>query len=140
MMDQLALQAAAVLGHRAPLEPLRRMIRDETWEPTRLVDAALVRFDGEEIEFAHALFRDAIYESTLKSKRRELHCAAAECFVQADAALYADHLALKRKRLLALTCAPPASHARDCSRMPAKARRREPCALGPMRCARIVSA
>lgn len=91
--DHVALQAAAVLGQRAPLAPLRRMIRDESWEPTALLDAALVRFDGEEIEFAHALFRDAIYESTLRSKRRELHCAAAECFLDADAALHADHLA-----------------------------------------------
>ena len=91
--DHLALEAAAVLGQRAALAPLRRMICQETYEPAQLVDAALVRFDGAEIEFAHSLFRDAIYESTLKSKRRELHHAAAEWFADADGALYADHLA-----------------------------------------------
>ena len=64
-----------------------------TYEPTALLDAGLVRFDGEDVEFAHALFRDAIYESTLKSKRRELHRAAAAWFSTIDAALYADHLA-----------------------------------------------
>ncbi|HEX2493954.1 MAG TPA: BTAD domain-containing putative transcriptional regulator [Steroidobacter sp.] len=91
--DHLALQAAAVLGQRASLAALRRMISDESYEPAGLLEASLVRFDGEEVEFAHALFRDAIYESTLKSRRRELHRVAAEWFAITDAALYADHLA-----------------------------------------------
>jgi DNA-binding SARP family transcriptional activator/tetratricopeptide (TPR) repeat protein len=91
--DHFAIQAAAVLGQRAGIEPLRRMIDNDAYDPTPLLDAALIRFDGEDVEFAHALFRDAIYESTLKSKRRELHRAAAAWFASNDAALYADHLA-----------------------------------------------
>jgi DNA-binding SARP family transcriptional activator/class 3 adenylate cyclase/tetratricopeptide (TPR) repeat protein len=91
--DLLALQASAVLGQRAAVEPLRRMIADPDYEPTRLVDTALVRYDGVDLEFVHALFRDAIYESTLKSQRRELHRAAAAWYASSDPALYADHLA-----------------------------------------------
>jgi DNA-binding SARP family transcriptional activator/tetratricopeptide (TPR) repeat protein len=91
--DHLALEAAAVLGQRAALEPLQRMIGQDNYEPAQLVHAGLVSFDGAEVEFAHSLFRDAIYESTLKSKRRELHHAAAEWFAKVDGSLYADHLA-----------------------------------------------
>ncbi|MDY0065242.1 MAG: BTAD domain-containing putative transcriptional regulator [Steroidobacteraceae bacterium] len=91
--DHRALQAAAVLGQRTSLAAVRRMIGDEDYEPAELVAAALARFDGVDIEFSHALFRDAIYESTLKSRRRELHRAAAELFAESDPALYADHLA-----------------------------------------------
>ncbi len=91
--DHFALQAAAVLGQRGALAPLRRMIDDDAYEPTLIVNASLVRFDGVELEFSHALFRDAIYESTLRSKRRELHRIAAEWFSSSDVALYADHLA-----------------------------------------------
>ena len=82
-----------MLGQRASVEPLRRMINDPDYEPTRLVDTALVRFDGVDLEFVHALFRDAIYESTLKSQRKELHRAAAAWYQSSDPALYADHLA-----------------------------------------------
>jgi tetratricopeptide (TPR) repeat protein len=87
------LQAAAVLGHRATITALRRMVSDDEYDPTPLTETALVRFSGTEVEFAHALFRDAIYESTLKSQRRELHRTAAEWYMQGDQALRADHLA-----------------------------------------------
>jgi DNA-binding SARP family transcriptional activator len=88
-----ALQAAAVLGQRAGLAALHRLLSDQNYDPTPLVETALVRFDGTELEFAHALFRDAIYESTLKSRRRELHRIAADWFATTDGALHADHLA-----------------------------------------------
>ena len=89
-----ALQAAAVLGHRAALTALRRMIGDDDVRSDAADSTtALVRFDGADVEFAHALFRDAIYESTLKSQRRELHRTAAEWYAHGDQALHADHLA-----------------------------------------------
>jgi DNA-binding SARP family transcriptional activator len=87
------LQAAAVLGQRAGLAALHRLLSDQNYDPSPLVETALVRFDGAELEFAHALFRDAIYESTLKSRRRELHRMAADWFATTDGALHADHLA-----------------------------------------------
>lgn len=91
--DHAALQAAAVLGHRAALDALRRVLGDDDYDPTALTETALVRFNGSELEFAHALFRDAIYESTLKSQRREMHRTAAEWYAGGDQALRADHLA-----------------------------------------------
>ncbi len=91
--DHSALQAAAVLGHRATLTALRRMVSDDEYDPTPLTETALVRCSAADIEFAHALFRDAIYESTLKSQRRELHRTAADWYAQGDQALRADHLA-----------------------------------------------
>ena len=91
--DHSALQAAAVLGHRGPLTVLRNVLNDDDYDPTPLTETALVRFNGVELEFVHALFRDAIYESTLKSQRRELHRTAAEWYAHGDQALRADHLA-----------------------------------------------
>jgi len=91
--DHSGLQAAAVLGHRAGLTALRQILNDEDFDPTALTETALVRFNGTELEFVHALFRDAIYESTLKSQRRELHRSAAEWYASGDPALRADHLA-----------------------------------------------
>jgi tetratricopeptide (TPR) repeat protein len=87
------LQASAVLGHRAALAALRSLIKDDDYDPTPLSETALVRFNGVDLEFVHALFRDAIYESTLKSQRRELHRIAAEWYASGDQALRADHLA-----------------------------------------------
>ena len=91
--DHLALEAAAVLGQRTELAIVRCMLRDQEYEPDKLVATTLMRSDGVELEFAHALFRDAIHESTLKSQRRALHRAAAEWFASRDLALHADHLA-----------------------------------------------
>ena len=91
--DHLALEAAAVLGQRAELAIVRRMLGDEGYEPEKLLATTLVRSDGVEMEFAHALFRDAIYESTLKSQRRALHRIAADWFATRDLSLHADHLA-----------------------------------------------
>lgn len=91
--DHLALEAAAVLGQRTELAIVRRMIQDEDYEPEKLIATTLVRSDSVELEFAHALFRDAIYESTLKSQRRNLHRTAAEWFASRDLSLHAEHLA-----------------------------------------------
>ena len=69
------------------------MLDDDEYDPTPLTETALVRCNGVDLEFVHALFRDAIYESTLKSQRRELHRTAAEWYGHGDPALRADHLA-----------------------------------------------
>jgi DNA-binding SARP family transcriptional activator len=91
-LDHRAVQAGAILGQRFSLGALRHMIRQADYDPAALIDTDLVRSDGNELQFAHALFRDAIYESTLKSERRELHRSAAAWFAERDIALYADHL------------------------------------------------
>lgn len=91
--DHAALQAAAVLGHRAAIAALRHILGDDAYDPTALTETHLTRFNGIDLEFVHALFRDAIYESTLKSQRRELHRTAAAWYASGDPALRADHLA-----------------------------------------------
>jgi DNA-binding SARP family transcriptional activator len=91
--DHHALEAAAVLGQRFPIDAWRQMVGGSDYDAGTLIDAGFLRADGGEYQFVHALFRDALYESTLKSRRRELHASAAEWFARRDLALYADHLA-----------------------------------------------
>ncbi len=42
--------------------------------------------------FAHALIRDAVYDSLLRSRRRELHRRAGGWFEARDPVLHAEHL------------------------------------------------
>jgi DNA-binding SARP family transcriptional activator/predicted negative regulator of RcsB-dependent stress response len=88
-----ALQAGAVLGQQFALDALRALIDADDYEPSVLVECGFVRSEGAVVQFAHALFRDAVYESILKSHRRELHRRAAEWFAARDLPLHADHLA-----------------------------------------------
>lgn len=92
-LDHRALLAAAVLGQRFGLDALRHMLEEPHYEVSALTEAGLVLGSGNELQFAHALFRDAVYESTLKSQRRDWHKKAAGWFEQRDMALRADHLA-----------------------------------------------
>ncbi|HKQ84981.1 MAG TPA: BREX system ATP-binding domain-containing protein [Steroidobacteraceae bacterium] len=91
--DLTALHAAAVLGQRCELDALRAVTGIDTYESEGLFDTGLLRHEGHELEFAHALFRDAVYQSIVRSERRELHALAAEWFQGRELLLYADHLA-----------------------------------------------
>jgi class 3 adenylate cyclase/tetratricopeptide (TPR) repeat protein len=90
--DKAALQAAAVLGQRFALDELRHLIQSPNYACGAPVTHHLVRREGEEMLFAHALIRDAVYDSLLKVRRRELHRRAAAWFAERDLALCADHL------------------------------------------------
>ncbi len=92
-LDHRALQAAAVLGQELWLDALRHTVEEPQYDPAPLVEHGFIRTDGARLQFAHALFRDAVYESILKSQRRELHRNAARWFARRDLPLYADHLA-----------------------------------------------
>ncbi|HEX3208733.1 MAG TPA: adenylate/guanylate cyclase domain-containing protein, partial [Geminicoccaceae bacterium] len=98
-MDQLeplekqALLAAAVFGQRFSLAALRDLIERPDYGCDRLVEHMLVRPHGEdEFLFAHALIRDAVYDTLLKASRRTLHGRAARWFEGRDPVLYAEHL------------------------------------------------
>jgi DNA-binding SARP family transcriptional activator len=94
--DHRALQAASVLGSRCTLAALREMLDCAELEPTALLATGVLRAmaeGGNELQFTHALFRDAVYESLLKSTRRQWHHRAAALFETDDLALRADHLA-----------------------------------------------
>lgn len=90
---QRAVHAAAVLGVRFTVGALRHLLADPQCDPAPLETAGLIATEGEECRFAHALIRDAVYESLLGSVRRDLHRRAAAWYEARDAALHADHLA-----------------------------------------------
>ncbi len=90
--DREALQAAAVLGQRFTLDTLRSLMEEPNYTLTDLVQHRLVRLDGEECQFSHALIRDGVYASLLGDRRRELHAKAAVAFVGSDPTLHAEHL------------------------------------------------
>jgi class 3 adenylate cyclase/tetratricopeptide (TPR) repeat protein len=90
--DKRALQAASVFGQRFPLAGLRHLIGAPDHDCGPLMAQFLVRPQGNDFLFAHALIRDAVYDSLLRSRRLELHRAAADWYQGRDAALRAEHL------------------------------------------------
>lgn len=90
--DKAAVQAASVLGQRFALDALRHLIGEDRYDASRLFDHHLVRRQGDEVLFAHALVREGVYASLLSARRKELHMRAAGWFASSDAALRADHL------------------------------------------------
>ena len=90
--DKQALQAASVFGQRCALEALRHLIDDPDYDCAPLIRRFLIRPVGDDFLFAHALIRDAVYESLLRARRRALHLRAADWYGQRDAVLRAEHL------------------------------------------------
>jgi class 3 adenylate cyclase/predicted ATPase len=90
--DKQALQAASVFGQRFPLGGLQALIEDSSYAPGKLVVQALLRPLEEEFLFGHALIRDAVYATLLRSRQRELHKRAASWFAERDLGLHAQHL------------------------------------------------
>lgn len=90
--DQRVLHAAAVLGPRFALDALRHVAGHPLLEARALEGTGLLDCDGEHCGFSHALVRDAVYESLLRSTRRMLHERAAAWFAGRDVALHAEHL------------------------------------------------
>jgi tetratricopeptide (TPR) repeat protein len=92
--DRQALQAASVLGQRFTADALGHLLGQPTHDCSSLVRHLLVRMIGDELLFAHALIRDGVYDSLLRSRRAALHLRAAEWFATHDPALHAEHLDL----------------------------------------------
>ena len=93
-LDKQALQTASVFGQRFALGGLRALMEDLLYTPGVLVEHALLRPHGDELLFGHALIRDAVYATLLRSRRRELHKRAASLFAERDIGLHAQHLDL----------------------------------------------
>ena len=68
--DKTALQSAAVLGQRFAIDALRHLLDNPAYDCRLLVEHFLVRPDGSEFMFCHALIRDGAYESLLHKRRR----------------------------------------------------------------------
>ena len=90
--DKRALQAASVFGQWFLLDALRDLIGEPDYNCAELVAQHLVRPRTGGFLFAHALVRDGVYASLLKTRRRELHKQTAAWFAGRDPVLYAEHL------------------------------------------------
>jgi class 3 adenylate cyclase/tetratricopeptide (TPR) repeat protein len=93
--DKAAVQAASVLGQRFVNSALAYLLDRADYVPERLVSRLLVRphqASGDVFLFTHVLIRDAIYDTLLRSRRRELHRRAAEWHADRDPVLRAEHL------------------------------------------------
>ena len=88
---KLALQAAAILGQRFSLEALRHLLEDPGYDCAVLAEHFLVRPEGGEYLFCHALIRDGARESLLKAHRKQMHARAAAWFQDRDPSLAAEH-------------------------------------------------
>lgn len=90
--DKRAIQAASVLGQRFSLEALRHLIESTSYSCEGLIEHLLVRPEGDDFLFSHALVKEAVYNSLLKTHRRKIHRAAAEWYGGQEPALKATHL------------------------------------------------
>lgn len=90
--DKAALQAAAVLGQRFAPQALAHLLDRPQVDGARLIEARMLKPDGADLAFVHALIRDGVYASLLKSRRRALHSKAAAWFRGRDQVLEAEHL------------------------------------------------
>lgn len=93
LKDRQALFAASVLGMRFPRAALAQLLEETASSLDCLVDSGLLAVEDSDVVFVHALFRDAVYESLLKSVRRDLHLRAAGWYAGRDPGLRAGHLA-----------------------------------------------
>jgi class 3 adenylate cyclase/tetratricopeptide (TPR) repeat protein len=90
--NKRALQAASILGQRFGLEVLRSLLGNPSYDCLPLLEHGLLRPEGEDFLFAHALIREGVSASLLKSTRHQLHARAAEWYSGRDAVLFAEHL------------------------------------------------
>ena len=71
--DRAALHAAAVLGQRFDPAALLALVGNPAFDVASLLRAGLLRADGRELVFAHALIREAVLRSLLAEAHRALH-------------------------------------------------------------------
>ncbi len=90
--ERRAAQCAAVIGQRFSLRLLRQLLRDPGYEPASLERAGIVKPQGADWMFAHALVQEGAYASLLHSSARALHREAADHYREADLILCAQHL------------------------------------------------
>ena len=90
--DKQALQAASVLGQRFSLDALRHLTKSTQYTCAGLVQRYLVRPEGDDFLFAHALVQEGVYNSLLKARRADLHRDAAAWYAERDPVLRAEHL------------------------------------------------
>ena len=93
-MDSQAIQAASVFGQRFALTALRNLLASPNYDCAQLLNHQMIRTEGDDFLFAHALIRDGVYGSILTAERNQLHLKAADWFANNDLALRAEHLSM----------------------------------------------
>jgi hypothetical protein len=72
-VDRRALQVASILGQRFDLDTLRHLLENEHYSCTALLNNGLLRPSGKMLLFTHALVREGVLLSLLRTDRRALH-------------------------------------------------------------------
>ena len=91
--DKQALQAASVLGQRFSLDTLRHLTKSTQYTCAALVQRSLIRQEGDDCLFVHALVQEGVYNSLLTARRRDMHRDAAAWYRNlGDLVLCAEHL------------------------------------------------
>ena len=90
--DKRAVFVASILGQRFSLEPLKYILDNPNYDCSELLARGLIKPDGSQFLFHHALILDGIYSIQLPSQRRSLHLMAADWYNDKDPLLYAEHL------------------------------------------------
>jgi len=93
-LDKQALQAASAIGQRFRPEVLCHVLGKADYRCDTLVAQHLLRPEGDDFLFAHALIQDVVYDSQLKSTKRMLHRRAAQWYDNREPTLLARHLDL----------------------------------------------
>jgi len=79
-------------GQRLQVDALRHLISSPRYNCDELIEHYLVRSDGDDFLFAHALVQEGVYNSLLKARRAALHRDAAAWYGERDPVLRAEHL------------------------------------------------
>jgi len=90
--DKQAIQIASILGQRFSLDALCHLLNNPHYACEGLIQHLLVRPEGKDFLFSHALVREAVYSSMLKAQSAEFHRAAAEWYGNQEPVLRAKHL------------------------------------------------
>jgi class 3 adenylate cyclase/tetratricopeptide (TPR) repeat protein len=92
--DRRTVQAASVIGQRVDPALLRFLTEGGGENLRHLTERHILRPQGQDYLFVHALIRDAVYASLLTPARKTLHLRAAKWFEKRDLRLNAEHLAV----------------------------------------------
>ncbi len=108
--DKRAVFAASILGQRFSLEPLKYILDDPDYDCSGLLARGLIKLDGKQFLFHHALILEGINTIQLPSQRRSLHLLAADWYRDKDPLLYAEHLDKAESELAANAYLKAAEH------------------------------
>ena len=108
--DKRAVFAASILGQRFSLEPLKYILDNPNYDCSELLTRGLIKPDGAQFLFHHALILDGIYSIQLPSQRRSLHLLAADWYNDKDPLLHAEHLDKTESELAANAYLEAAEH------------------------------